>query len=359
MTAIHPQILKSSLQWNPIAFWRWWREGLLGWLPLEARRKLAGSPRRLIIEPSSDGFTLFRQENGEPEVLRYQSWESSSRETLHKLIRVERPATIILRMPAERALTRVVWLPIAAAGNLRQVLGYEMDRLTPFSANQLYYDALILERQQEQRRIRAELSALPRTEVDAALEALAVLNIAPDSVDIAGGRININLLPAEKRPKRGIWPRRLQNLLIIVSLGLILAAALLPLWQQRTLVIHLQKQVDILQKDSGQVLNLREQLEKAVVSSRFLLQKKHSSPPFIELLRELTTLLPDNTWLERLQIKGDTLQLIGQSSSASALVGVIEESKLLGSVAFASPVTNDRRTGKERFVLDVHVVLEP
>ena len=331
----------------------------MGWLPLGARQKLAGSLRRLIIEPSPDGFTLFRQENGEPEVLSYQSWESSSRETLHKLIRVERPTTIVLRMPAERALTRVILLPIAAAGNLRQVLGYEMDRLTPFSANQLYYDALILERQLEQRRIRVELSALPRTEVDAALETLAVLDITPDSVDIAGGRMGVNLLPVEKRPKRGIWPRRLQNLLIVVSLSLVLAAALLPLWQHRALVIRLQKQVDILQKDSGQVLNLREQLEKAVVSSRFLLQKKHSSPPIIELLRELTAILPDNTWLERLQIKGDALQLIGQSSSASALVGVIEESKLLGSVAFASPVTNDRRTGKERFVLDIRVVLEP
>lgn len=359
MTTIHPQILKSSFQWSPAAFWRWWREGLLGWLPLRTRRKLAGSRRRLIVEPSPDGLALFRQEDGEPEVLSHQSWESASRETLHKLIRTERPTAIVLRMRADRALTRVVMLPIAAAAKLRQVLGYEMDRLTPFSANQLYYDALILDRQLEQRRIRVELSVLPRTEVDATLEALAALGIAPDIVDIIGGRRGVNLLPVEKRPKRGVWPRRLQNLLIIVSLSLVLAAALLPLWQHRALVIRLQKQVDILQKDSGQVLNLREQLEKAVQSSRFLLQKKQSSPPVIELLRELTAILPDNTWLERLQIKGDTLQLIGQSSSASALVGVIEESKLLGSVAFSSPVTNDRRTGKERFVLGARVVLEP
>jgi general secretion pathway protein L len=359
VTAIHRKILISGFQWNPSAFWRWWRQGLLGWLPLEVRRKLAGSSRKLIVEPSPDGITLFRQKDSELEVLSHQSWKSSSRETLHKLIRTERPTAIILRMPADRALTRVVMLPIAAAGNLRQVLGYEMDRLTPFSANQLYYDALILDRQLEQRRIRVELSALPRTEVDATLEALAALGIAPDVVDIVGGRVGVNLLPVEKRPRRDVWPRRLQNILIIVSLSLILAAALLPSWQYRVQVIRLQKQVDILQQDSGQVLNLREQLEKAVESSRFLLQKKQSSPPVIELLRELTMILPDNTWLERLQIKGDTLQLIGQSSSASALVGVIEESKLLGSVAFASPVTNDRRTGKERFVLSARVVLEP
>jgi len=359
VTALYPQILKSNVQWSPLTLWRWWREGLLGWLPLTIRRKLAGSQRQLIIEPDTNGLALFRQERDEREEVTRQPWESLSRETLRKLVRTERPTAIVLRMLANRALTRVVTLPIAAAGNLRQVLGYDMDRLTPFSAQQLYYDTLILERQPEQRRIRVELSALPRAEVDATLEALAGLGVTPDIVDVGGGRKGINLLPVEKRPRRGVWPRRLRNSLVVVSLSLMLAAALLPLWQQRTLVIRLQKQVDILQRDSSQVLDLREQLEKAVESSRFLLQKKQSRPPVIDLLRELTVLLPDNTWLERLQINGDALQLIGQSSSASALVGLIDESKLLGGVAFTSPVTNDRRTGKERFVLSAQVVLEP
>lgn len=312
-----------------------------------------------MIKPDADGLALFRQEQGSPELLPRQSWESLDQETLRKLIKAERPTAIVLQMPADRALTRIVMLPMAAAANLRQVLGYEMDRLTPFSASQLYYDALILERQPEQRRIRVELSALPRTEVDAVLETLAALGVAPDVVEVTEGRPGVNLLPAEKRPRRGVWPRRLQRTLIVISLSLALAAALLPLWQYRTLAIGLQKQVDALQRESGQVLTLREQLEKAVESSRFLVQKKQSRPPVIELLRELTAILPDNTWLERLQIRGETLQLIGQSASASALVSVVEESKLLGDAAFASPVTNDRRTGKERFVLGARVVVEP
>ncbi|MCP5195268.1 MAG: PilN domain-containing protein [Gammaproteobacteria bacterium] len=359
VTVSSVQALQNVSRWSLAACWRWWWEGLLGWLPARVRRWLMGSARRLIIMPGVDKLALFRQEDGDPEALADQSWGALNREALRKLIKIERPIAIVLRMPADRALARVVMLPIAAAANLRQVLGYEMDRLTPFGANQLYYDALILERQSEQRRIRVELSALPRTEVDSLLETLAGLGVTPDVVDVAGSRLGINLLPVEKRPRRGIWPRRLRNIVVVASLSLLLAAALLPLWQQRAIVIGLQKQVDVLQQNSGQVLTLREQLEKALESSQFLLQKKHGAPPIIELLHELTILLPDNTWLERLQIKGDTLQLIGQSASASALVGVIEESKLLGNVAFASPITNDRRTGKERFVLGARVVLDP
>lgn len=351
--------LPNASAWSLSAAWRWWREGLLGWLPAGMRRKLAGTPRRLIIKPEPGGLAMFRQEEGDPEALTQQSWEALNRDAWRKLIRAERPTVIVLRMPTDRALTRVVMLPIAAAANLRQVLGYEMDRLTPFGASQLYYDALILERQIEQRRIRVEMSALPRTEVDAVLEALAGLGVVPDVVDVTNGRSGINLLPVEKRPRRGVWPRRLRNILVMFSLSLALAAAILPLWQQRALVIRLQKQVDTLQKDSGQILTLREQLEKAIDSSRFLVEKKRSAPLMIELVHELTRLLPDHTWLERLQIKGDTLQLIGQSASASTLIGVLEESKLLGGVAFTSPVTNDRRTDKERFVLGARVAVEP
>lgn len=355
-SSLYPRILRGNVRWSPATFWRWWRDGLLGWLPVRVRARLLGSRRRLIIKPNADGLALFRQENGESATL---IQPSPDRGVLRKLIKSERPTAIILQMPADRALARTVTLPIAAAANLRQVLGYEMDRLTPFNASQVYYDALILERHPEQRRIRVDLSALPRTEVDAVLESLAALGIAPDGVEVTGGQPGLNLLPAEKRPRRGVWPRRLQRILILISLSLALAAMLWPLWQYRTLVIGLQKQVNTLQQESGQVLTLREQLEKAVESSRFLLQKKQSRMPIIELLRELTVILPDSTWLERLQIKGDTLQLIGQSSSASALVSVIEESKVLSGAAFASPVTNDRRTGKERFVLGARIVVEP
>ncbi len=350
--------MQSDVRWRPATFWRWWRDGLLGWLPAGVRRRWSGF-RRLMMKPDSTGVALFRQESGEPKPLGQHTWATLNREMLHKLIRAEQPAALVLQMPADRVLTRILTLPAAAAANLRQVLGYEMDRLTPFSANQLYYDALVVERQPEQRRIRVGLSALPRTEVDPVLASLAALGVTPDVLEVAGCPPGLNLLPAEKRPRRNLWPRRLQRLLILISLALVLAATVLPLWQYRTLVIELQKKVTLLEKESGQVLSLREQLEKAVESSRFLLQKKQGRLPVIELFREVTAILPDHTWVERLQIKSDTVQLIGQSSSASALVSILEDSKVLNGAAFASPITNDRRTGKERFVLGARVAVEP
>ena len=70
-------------------------------------------------------------------------------------------------------------------------------------------------------------------------------------------------------------------------------------------------------------------------------------------------MLPHDTWLERWQVKGDTLQIIGQSAKASALIGVIEASPLFVDAAFMSPITTDPRTSKERFVLGARISKEP
>ena len=84
-------------------------------------------------------------------------------------------------------------------------------------------------------------------------------------------------------------------------------------------------------------------------------QKKQTMPARIDLLQELTLLLPNDTWLERWQVKGDAMQIIGQSAKASALIGIVEASPLFVDAAFISPVTTDPRTNKERFVLSARI----
>ncbi len=341
--------------WSVGAAWQWWVNGLLGCLPRWLRTLLIGKERYLFIQPHADGILVWRSVQGVTAAATHYPWATLTR----KQIKVERSTPLVLQMPAAGALAKELTLPLAAAANLRQVLGYEMDRITPFKANQLYYDALLLEQQPAQKRIRVRLSALPRSAVDAHLEALAAIGLYPDALRIVGEPSALNLLPLERRPRRGVWSRRLLRLLASIGLALALAAALLPLWQQRTIVIALQKKVDTLQRQSGEILALREQLEKATLAAQFLTEKKQNRPPMVELLRELTAILPDHSWLERLQIKGDHVQLIGQSASAPALLGVVEASRWLNSAAFTSPVTNDRRTGKDRFVMEAKIAPEP
>ncbi len=176
---------------------------------------------------------------------------------------------------------------------------------------------------------------------------------------MTGGRPGLNLLPPEQRVRRDHWERRFRSMVIAAALLLVAAAAILPIWQQRQLAIGAMSKANRLQQAANQALALRDQLDRTLETSRMLARKKQTLPPRVDLLRELTAILPDDTWLERMQIKGDNLQIVGQSAKASALVGIVEASKFLNGAGFMSPVTIDPRFGKERFSLSARIAGEP
>lgn len=355
MAALHLDLkINPRLDWR--AAWRWWRDGLLAWLPARMRRWLAGSSRRLVIHLDHGGYVLVREATGQaPLELERLDRLSPDWSALAKRFRTEQARQLVLRVPADQALIRTLSLPLAAEKNLRQVMGFEMDRLTPFAVAQVYYDVILLERQVEQRRLRVELTALPRTDVDLVLTQLRQQGLPPDVLDVAGRRPELNLLPLEQRPRRGVWAKRVRSAFIVVVALLVGAAALLPIWQQRRLAIEITARINQVQKAANQALTLRDQLDRALEASRMLSHKKQSLPPQVDLLRELTLILPNDTWLERLQIKGDSLQIIGQSAKASALIRLLEASPLFSSATFMSPVTTDPRTNKERFVVGARI----
>lgn len=189
------QTLKVNPRWNGNAALEWWREGLLAWLPVNVRRWLAGSTRRLVIAVDAQDYVLAREEAGQMQQVERLDQASLDWNSVAAWFKTENSRPLILRFPATQALTRVLTLPLAAEKNLRQVAGFEMDRLTPFTAAQVYYDVTMLERQFTQRRLRVELTTLPRVVADPVLTQLRQWGLAPDTLDVASGRPGLNLLP--------------------------------------------------------------------------------------------------------------------------------------------------------------------
>jgi len=60
--------------------------------------------------------------------------------------------------------------------------------------------------------------------------------------------------------------------------------------------------------------------------------------------------LPDDTYLQQLEIKGKRMVIRGLSGQASALIGLLEQSPLFQGPRFLSPVTRQR--DKELFHLE-------
>ncbi len=295
-----------------------------------------------------------------------------------------------LLIPAHSALRRQVTLPGAAADRLRDVLRFEIDRQTPFAADEVYFDARPLGRRGDGL-IDAELVVIPRARLDAVLAGLspplratlagvdlalvhAPAAAAPDAdpaahhdpavapADSAFGpsvsALGVNLMPsAQRRHRRD--PMALWNL----GLGVLATVAIaLGLWQilaNRTAAADAyEAETEQRSAQAKKVAAERKQLIDLVEGLRFLQQTRSGRPTSVEVLAELTRRLPDSTYIERVTIEDQRLMVVGLSSEASRLVERLQGSELWRSMTLTGALQPDPRTGKDRFTLTAELVVE-
>lgn len=73
----------------------------------------------------------------------------------------------------------------------------------------------------------------------------------------------------------------------------------------------------------------------------------------LEILRELTNVLPPDTYLSTYTYRDGTITLVGLSGSASDLIPKLDKSPLLKDVVQRGQIFKDPQTGKDRFTYEV------
>jgi len=341
-------------------FFDWWRKELVGLLPEGLRRTVSLRGRRLVL--SVEGSELVAREGVGTEL------EQVARHDLAS-VAIEpdgdaersRAAEVVYCLPASEVLVRRIDLPVAAQENLREVLAFEMDRQTPFSAGQVYYDFRVVGRDRRRNRLEVKLVVAPRQTVDQELARLDRLGYRPDVVSVAGDDDEcvgvVNLLPPERRSNRR-GPGRLNLALGAVVVVLLAAVLGLPLVQKEQAIAGLRPQLDAARKEAEAARALREATDTLEAQARFLIEKKRGSLLLLQVLNEATRILPDDTWVQRLEMRGDELQIFGESKGAALLIPLLESSPLFENVRFRSPVTQVPRGEGERFHVSAVILRE-
>ncbi len=115
-------------------------------------------------------------------------------------------------------------------------------------------------------------------------------------------------------------------------------------------VSELEQAIAEVQGEARKVMNIRKQIEDTGEAAGFLATRRAASPLAIELLADVTRLLPDDTYLDRLVIGQDNVQMQGKSRNAQQLIERVNESQLLssGRVSRLDPPGRAQRTGDFR-----------
>ena len=345
----------------------WWSRGLSYLVPASLRRLFQSVPERITIE-FEDRRVIFRhytEETTRPAA--EQTFVLD--DTLQKTAIIQwlrdcnaHDTEVLLLIPEPLVLRKNLALPAVARANLRQVLGFEMERRTPFTPDQTYFDFTITGHDKNTNKLNTILIIAPRDRVDPQLDIIRNWGIVPDAIrpsqEHAEGE-KINLLSPDARPEQPGDTNRLTLLLVCLVFILLLAVLYIPL-------STLEQDVDKLVAEAGQsrkavqeLQALRQERDTLLKQINFLAVKRTSEISSIELLNEITRILPDDTWLTRLVIKDDEIQIQGESDNASALIQTIESSAFFSDVEFGSPVTQNNATKKEKFYISAKFSPEP
>src|SRR5690349_7712008 len=122
-----------------LVFLRWWFDQLVGLVPSRIRERLRRPPDAILLDGASETLSVSVRRRGIERPL----GRIGGRGVVPPR-RAALPSLILLRPTLDMVLRKQLRLPAAALGHLKRALGYEMERETPFTAEDLHWDYRVL-----------------------------------------------------------------------------------------------------------------------------------------------------------------------------------------------------------------------
>ena len=357
--------LNSTIDLDFKQFFRWWKRELAFLVPEKIKQLVNDKQGFIIVRPEGNQFVLTYLHDGQVEPL--ATLDRGNKDlTLQGLYEKDErltKANVILRLTGQDAIQKELSLPAAAKGNLYQVVAYELDRYTPFKAEQVYFAVKRLDGVNEPGQIRVMLILTTREVLEGLYEDLQTMGLSPLFADYEGSANNLepldytyNLLRETLRQKTVKAPHLIYWALITLTCLLLATVIAMPIWFEYQTVKSLQLKTDSLEKDAKKVKALQKDIDAEIDETRQLIEEKNATPKVLEVFNTLSSLIKDDTWLSYAQYSDGHLQIQGESPAASTLIAVLEASELFVNARFASPVTQDSINKLERFQITVDVI---
>jgi general secretion pathway protein L len=346
-----------SLLDGAMRFLHWWRDELYGLVP-EAVRKLAtGSDVDVVLAQVGGGFEIIavsapRVRDGTTEVLS----RAQAIAVLVDMAMSRRLRGVGVRLPISQCLERCVELPRAARDDLKRILLFDLERATPFRRGDVYTAHLISGEPATKGKLRVRQIIVKRELIDSLLAALKAAGIEPAFVDcweaVPSTGLSIDFLEADALPRTGL-ARHLTLSRVLTLLALALASLACVLWPSRydAALAEITAQNAKLRAEAAAVQSAIDRSNTAVADLMRLQQTRLTRLPAVEVVEELTRLLPDSVWLTDFRIEGEIVDITGLSKSAAAIPSLLAGSPSFVDVTLSAPVTLDPREDRERFSL--------
>jgi general secretion pathway protein L len=350
-----PALIASSDGYNIATgpqFLRWWKTHLWACVPERIRATAKKNARPMMISLADDAIWPERSDLAKP--LRISKTTLLSGDG-------NKTRAVALVAGEASGLRRNVELPLAVEERLAQVLAYELDRLTPLRADELYYDYRLLSRSVARGVCLVELVAAPKKRVNemiASAKAMGAdvvrLVLAPTDIDEGIDLMRATRVDDATSTSKSWLTPALAALCALLALALVVY----PIFKKRQYVIALLPIESSARAEAEAASIVQRQLDRQVTEYNHLLKRKHASPIAVQVLEDMTKRLPEDTWAQSFEIKAlanapagqhpREVIVQGETGSGAKLLQMVQESTLLKDPVLKAAMTRVSPTA-ERF----------
>ena len=256
----------------------------------------------------------------------YQLWRSGREEHLHR--RGDGRIRAAVALPVEMVLVRKLSRPDLPERDLRRLTVLDLDRLTPFPGDSIYYDIAVLPGVDAEGRRQVRLAVTPRTQADLFLADAQASGVEATAVVAADDGKIIDFLPVMRGrgtgTKRGsfVWG------MVAMLLASNLAAAI---WRDVQATDTLREAVATQEPVVARIEATRRQMRALQQQATEHAIARAKGEP-LRVLDALSQALPKEAWAQRLSWDGASVRLVGQQQENVDVIGALRHNPLFTSV---------------------------
>jgi general secretion pathway protein L len=319
----------------------WWIRQMLDLVPARWRRPQTGPAQAIVAawnDAETGGELLVRRDHRETSLGRFTADEAGLRVARATLGNRRAPATV-LRLPPGFLLERQVTLPLAAEQGLDRVVRYEMDRFTPFAADEVFWSCAVQRRDRVQGKLALGIALVPRVRLLPVFEALAQLHLVPTLLEAAAPNGAIRRIPLGE-PDLRRERRRRRALIAAAACCAVLAvgAVALPFVLQARETAAVEARIADLKPRVNAAEALRRRLAAASAGSDAISSEHARVGDALRAVATLTDLLGDDTHLIGLVLHQRQVTLEGQAAAAAKLITALSADPTIRNASFSAPV---------------------
>ncbi len=265
---------------------------------------------------------------------------------------------VALRFGTERAVVKRIAVPASARDVLAAIIDNKIEGLAPWPAPSAIWGYRVLDTGAGNQ-LDVEVGIISRKLLDSTLRDAEAAGLTVSHAEIGDGASH-GIVIDFRKPERVLrWQRRLRTLATaaaVTCLGVGGFGLYKGIAAQQELSAIEERATVLQQTLLGNTPASAEGAQLAAANA--LHARKRAAPPVVQILNDLTGLVPDGTWLNSFEYSASRITITGNGVNVTRLINDLEASPAFESAGFSAATQRDAASGSDTFAISAGVAAQ-